>query len=524
MTLLVRWVETPLAQAAGWALIHSLWEGAAVAAVLAVALSVIRSARARYTASCLALCAILVCFLGTFFASIPRAQIHSAAAHPIVLTWPVPASASGMPRAAMRLADLLGWLAPFWMAGVVLFSLRHVASWMAARRLGRTGVCCAPQVWQERLNILSGRLRLSRPVVLLESCFAGVPVVIGHLRPVILMPVGLLAGLPASQIEAILLHELAHIRRHDYWINMVQTAIESLLFYHPLVWWISAVIRAEREHCSDDVAVALSGNAHEYAEALAALEQTRWGVSAAALAATGGSLMKRIRRLLIPGGRAGFDSAPLVLAGILLLAAASSLMAWQAKSQDKPNLPAEQDTQVCETSANSIVCHSVPAPYMKWLNEDVAYIITDPERAAFKHLQTNGEREQFIAQFWQRRDPTPGTPENEFQEEHYRRIQYANDNFRSPSVPGWKTDRGRIYIMFGPPDEREEHPNGNATTPYPLDIWKYQRIQGIGNDVYMEFVDQAKSGEYHMTMDPNGPSSGRSVQLPQAPAGRSGVR
>jgi GWxTD domain-containing protein len=516
MTLLLQWVKTPLAQAAGWALIHSLWQGAAVAAVLALALTMIRSARARYTASCLALCAILVCFLGTFFASIPRAPISTAAAHPIVLTWPPPIRGSGIPRAAMRLADLLGWLAPFWMAGVILFSLRHVASWLAARRLGRTGVCCAPQIWQERLNILSARLRLSRPVVLLESCLAGVPVVIGHLRPVILMPVGLLAGLPSSQIEAILLHELAHIRRHDYWINMVQTAIESLLFYHPLVWWISAVIRAEREHCSDDVAVALSGNAHEYAEALAALEQTRWGVSAAALAATGGSLMKRIRRLLIAGERAGFDSAPLVLAGILLLAAASGLMAWQAKSPEKPYLSSGQDAQICETGPNSIVCHSVPSPYVKWLNEDVAYIISDRERAAFQHLQTNDEREQFITQFWQRRDPTPGTPENEFKEEHYRRIKYANDHFGS-SVPGWKTDRGRIYIMFGPPNERELHPSGDANTAYPSDTWKYRWIEGVGNNVAIEFVDENRSGEYHMTLDPNGPHSGRLVQPPQAP-------
>ena len=113
-----------------------------------------------------------------------------------------------------------------------------------------------PVFWQERLDRLARALRLSRPVALLESCLAEVPVVIGYVRPVILMPVGLLAGLPAGQVESILLHELAHIRRHDYLVNLLQTSVEGLLFYHPAVWWISGVIRAERENCCDDLVVA----------------------------------------------------------------------------------------------------------------------------------------------------------------------------------------------------------------------------------------------------------------------------
>src|SRR6516225_10317559 len=152
-------------------------------------------------------------------------------------------------------------------------------------------------------------------------------------------------------------------------------------------------------------------------------------------------------------------------------------------------------------------------PYRKWLSEDVAYIITDEERAAFKRMQTDEEREQFIEQFWLRRDPTPDTVENEFKEEHYRRIAYANDHFAS-GIPGWKTDRGRIYITFGPPDERDEHPSGGTyerppeegggeTTTYPFEDWRYRYIDGIGNDVLIEFVDPTMTGEYHMTMDPS---------------------
>lgn len=152
-------------------------------------------------------------------------------------------------------------------------------------------------------------------------------------------------------------------------------------------------------------------------------------------------------------------------------------------------------------------------PYRKWLNEDVAYIITDEERAAFKRLQTDEEREQFIEQFWLRRDPTPDTAENEFKEEHYRRIAYANERYAS-GIPGWKSDRGRIYITFGPPDEIESHPSGGTyerppeegggtTSTYPFEIWRYRWIEDIGSDIMIEFVDPTMTGEYHMTMDPS---------------------
>ena len=151
-------------------------------------------------------------------------------------------------------------------------------------------------------------------------------------------------------------------------------------------------------------------------------------------------------------------------------------------------------------------------PFKKWLQEDVSYIITDEERAAFKRLNTDEEREQFIEQFWMRRDPTPDTIENEFKEEHYRRIAYANEHYAS-GIPGWKTDRGRIYITYGPPDENESHPSGGSyqrpmeegggtTSTYPFEKWRYRYIEGIGTDVNIEFVDPTMSGEYRMTMDP----------------------
>src|SRR6202790_2873105 len=151
-------------------------------------------------------------------------------------------------------------------------------------------------------------------------------------------------------------------------------------------------------------------------------------------------------------------------------------------------------------------------PYKKWLEEEVPYIISDEERSAFLQLQTNEEREQFIEAFWQRRDPTPDTVENEFKEEHYRRIAYANERFAS-GIPGWRTDRGRIYIIWGKPDEIESHPTGGnyerpmsegggQTETYAFEQWRYRYMEGIGNNIIIEFVDPSGTGEYHMTMDP----------------------
>ena len=129
------------------------------------------------------------------------------------------------------------------------------------------------------------------------------------------------------------------------------------------------------------------------------------------------------------------------------------------------------------------------------------YIIQDDERRAFRNLTTDEEREKFVEQFWLRRDPTPGTPENEFKEEHYRRLNFVNSRFASPTIPGWKTDRGRIYISFGPPNEIDSHQTCSASTPA-YDEWRYRWIEGIGNNVLLRFEDESCTGEYRMTRDP----------------------
>jgi GWxTD domain-containing protein len=381
------------------------------------------------------------------------------------------------------------------MAGVLVFHLRSLAGWVSARRLCNTGVCCAPDVWQEQLGRLRLRMRVSRPVALLESGLAAVPAAVGYLRPVILVPAGLLAGLPAGQVEAILLHELAHIRRCDYLINLLQTFVEGLLFYHPAVWWISGVIRSERENCCDDLVVATHGDPHEYAAALTALEASRSAVPVIALAATEGSLVKRIRRLLVPTEVPRTAVTPAFAAMILTAATAVGLMAWQAKPADATAAPPP------------------PGVFANWLNQDVAYVITDAERLAFKNLRTDEEREHFVAQFWDRRNPIPNSAENPAKREHYRRIQYANAHFSTATTEGWKTDRGRIYITYGPPDEIESHPTGGlyvrpaqegggTVLTYAFEQWGYGYVQGLGNSTVIEFVDRSGTGDYRIAANP----------------------
>ena len=187
----------------------------------------------------------------------------------------------------------------------------------------------------------------------------------------------------------------------------------------------------------------------------------------------------------------------------------------QGNASSQPAASTKSDTKQ-QNNAQQQSLHKLekelPTPYKQWLNEDVVYIITGEERSAFLRLQTNEEREQFIEQFWLRRDPTPDTPENEFKEEHYRRIAYANEHFAS-GIPGWKTDRGRIYIIWGKPDEIESHPTGGTyerpeeegggtTATYPFEQWTYRHMDGIGENVMLEFVDPTMTGEYHLTSDP----------------------
>src|SRR2546423_3313382 len=368
MNALEMLLTKPLFQALGWALVHFIWQGALVALLYAGLATGLRrrAANLRYAVACAAMLLMLLLPAATVFviarsssqapgeslaaqatASVTaptdgRRQVIADGATPFVgfgASQSVPVASSQTVAAAadslspswrlwarQRFVALMPWLVAVWFAGVLLLSLRFLGGLVVAQRLKRLEASPLLEQWQEKLVALCERLRVSRPVRLCESVLVEVPTVIGWLRPVILVPASALTGLSAAQLEALLAHELGHIKRYDYLVNLLQTAVETLLFYHPAVWWLSSQIRQEREHCCDDLAVATCGNVLMYARALAELEQLRGVAPQLAVAASGGVLLRRIQRLVGNPARPShrFESW---LAGVIALATVCGLLA-----------------------------------------------------------------------------------------------------------------------------------------------------------------------------------------------------
>jgi len=298
--------------ALGWALVDSLWQNALAAAGLAALLAIIpvRAARTRYAVAIVTLALMLALPAATAvrlsetspWTSDVVTATSAVAPGP---TGPGPQAVATTPTpAAIRAAiePVLPWVVLAWFGGVVALSLRLASGWLMTRQLGRVGTSSVPDACVEAVARLAARLRISRPVRVLGSAVVQVPAVIGWLRPVILLPASALTGLTPLQLDALLAHELAHVRRYDYVANLLQSVVETLLFYHPAAWWVSQQVREEREHCCDDLAVAVCGDAHFYATALLSMERLRVTPPAFALAAAGrgGTLMGRIRRLVAP--------------------------------------------------------------------------------------------------------------------------------------------------------------------------------------------------------------------------------
>ncbi len=357
-----------IVEALGWSLLHFLWQGAAVALLLWVLLLVTRkcSAHVRYAAAGVAFLAMLGALAATLAVLWPAAPVsvpdrayvsytpHAAYAVtappvleiPISLTPPAMApavSAPPEPEAAPlreRIRPALPWCVGFWALGVVVFSLRFLHAWNAVRKWRTSGTPMLADGWPERFASLCARLNVSRPVKLLTSTAVAVPVVIGWLKPMILLPAGLLTGLSIAQLEAVLAHELAHVRRHDYLVNLLQNIVETLCFYHPAVWWVSRQLRKEREHCCDDIAASLTGGPLDYARALATLEEMRGSLNLGLSAATG-PLLQRIRRLIgLPE-----EQSRLWPLGIVAVIALALGVPWAlAKEQGRP-APAENNSK-----------------------------------------------------------------------------------------------------------------------------------------------------------------------------------
>src|SRR6185503_18633977 len=375
--------------ALGWALVHFVWQGAALAVVLGVLLSLTRvtAARARYGMALATLGAMFIAPAVTAFQLYqapgrapappvaeqtqivadqpPSASPSSSLRGSSSKAFPAPAPATPAVTSPSRfvsaralLVPALPWLVGLWAAGVVVLSVRLARGWTTARRLRTDGTRPSSPALLAMLDRLAARLRVSRPVQLVESAIVEVPAVIGWLKPVILVPASALTGLTPQQIEVLLAHELAHVRRHDYLVNLVQSVIETLLFYHPAVWWVSRRVREEREHCCDDVAVAVCGDALTYARALLEMEQLRAATPQLAVAANGGVLMNRIQRLVgvqaPPTNRfTGLVAGLIVLTTVVCLGVGAQILLPSANSDntDQPLVSVRKINPAVETTS-----------------------------------------------------------------------------------------------------------------------------------------------------------------------------
>jgi uncharacterized protein (TIGR03435 family) len=319
------WVER-----LGWTLVHFLWEGFVIAAIYAAVRIGVRRPGVRYIAGCAALAAMGVMPAVTWSLLGPSAAAEAGVSYKTLVSAGAAAAVHIAPESlasgsyTRAPAPFLPWVVALWALGAMVFWMRLLGGWVYSRRLRSRRVWAAPGEWQQALDRLRDRIGVSRPVRLLVSALVESPAVVGWLCPVVLVPVGALAGFPPEQMEALLLHELGHVRRHDYCINVLQGVVEALLFYHPAVWWISGHIRAERELACDDVTLSLTGDAVSYARALAELEFASTGRMRVAMAASAGSLAHRIARLLgqpLPRHRGVFGSGVVVLTVLLSVTA-----------------------------------------------------------------------------------------------------------------------------------------------------------------------------------------------------------
>jgi beta-lactamase regulating signal transducer with metallopeptidase domain len=338
-----------LMTALAWSLLHFFWQGAAIAALAAVAMALFRESTTRYVIGVSALALMLMSFVVTFayLRDAPAGSTELAAAASVVRAGDVPPSpAFAVPafeRPASALLDL-AWIARGWLGIVCLLALRVACGLLLLEHLRRRSLLALPVELVERCQALQRRLGISRVVRYCECRLVTVPSVIGFVRPIVLLPMRALTGLSAEQLEAVIAHELGHIKRFDVAVNLFQVVVETLFFFHPAVWWLNKRIRADREECCDDIAIAACGRSVPYARALAVMEGWR-GTPELSIAATGGDVASRVARLLGMSRRpsrvrsAGVLTAALVLAAALTAGAASIGIAQPDLTITQPAVP-----------------------------------------------------------------------------------------------------------------------------------------------------------------------------------------
>ena len=378
----------------GWTLLHFIWQAAAVALILAILLRILRKSTAnlRYISACLALVLIVLLPVITILLipasdSSPAIKITPASVPTTLPTIEIPepetiviakpsqpeSIVSATPlkeRVTAMLEPALPYIVSGWLIGVFGLSIWHLGGWTQLQRLKRRMIKQVDSTLNNKLKILSQKLKVKQTVQLMESALVQIPTVVGWLKPAILLPASAITGLNTEQLEAIIAHELAHIKRLDYLFNILQTIVEILGFYHPAVWWISYKIRSERENCCDDMAVSISGDRISYAGALASMEEIRAAQGKLAMAAGGGNLFKRICRLLGKDStdNTGLSWIPAITVILLIIALAiPTTLALTTKTNSMPNEPqtelhAEDEIITTLQDKESLIENNPPAP------------------------------------------------------------------------------------------------------------------------------------------------------------------
>ena len=398
---------------------------------------------------------------------------------------------------------LLTWVAgSVWLAGFSIVLL----SWRRAGRRSRAMVRSAAPVSELASEWTDVRV----------STEAVGPAVFGLVRPVLLLPAGIDARLTREELSAVIAHERAHAERYDNLTTAFHRAVTAVFWFHPFVWWVGRRLIEERERASDEAAVAAGFSPAVYARGLLKVCRSALGAPQGCMAGAYSSNLKtRVEgimkydeiRKLHPALRFAVGAlAMLSLAGPL---AAGFLHPSARPANQEPvaaPVPPGEDGEVAETVE-------------LWPDVDVVYIIEDLERAAFEDLETDEERRRFIESFWLRRDPTPGTAGNEYRDEHYRRIEEANRRFSFGDTDGWRSDRGRIYIVYGEPETIQSVVSGaGQPASFATERWRYPYIEGVGANAELTFVDVNRTGDYRLRLPATPP--GRVIAGSRTPPGR----
>lgn len=521
----------------GWALIHFLWQGALIALALSVALRVCRSRgpEVRYALACAALAlmalappvtALVLAGAGAGNAAVWVNDKGSRTSETLLA---LPEPGASLP---------MDWLVALWASGAAALLLRACGGWYVARRRTLTGI---PLDYP--LSRLMERMEMTGVVELMQSAAARTPQVFGWLRPVIVVPAATLARLSPAEFEAVLAHELAHIWRRDYLVNLVQTVVESVLFYHPAVWWVSRRIREERELCCDDWAVRVCGDRVAYSKALMKVEEE---TPMLAMAASATGLKARIARLLgVESDVKWRWSAPMapVAAAVLALMLMGGpwwAMAWQAAPPPPPPLaPAALDPPAPPPAPPADVDQEQPPPAppapppppprldegvltedvrrdvertlaelrqnkgkiqeelrraVEQLRSELSKLDTEAAKSALERAVRDLQRQEIhlesqeamVMQALQRAVERSRQVSDDLEgrrRERARRTELASEKFSKAGVSGAETDRGRLYIRLGPPDEIESRPG----PPDQFEIWRYHDFGGTGGTMAFRF-------------------------------------